>query len=497
MVYLNGLIIVLYVLAATAGVWHALLYKRDSRAAFGWIAVCVFFPLAGPLLYYTLGVNRVESRARFLGGVQNRRRFIDFERGVGPSVIDERNDATLPESNATSGLRRAVQAITGQPLLAGHQLEILHNGEGTYPAMLAAIEQAQDSIVLMTYIFETNATGRRFIDLLGDAVARGVEVRVVIDGMGEKYSFPRASRLLKRVGVQVRRFNPPKLVPPSLPLNLRNHRKIMVVDQRVSFTGGINIGDRHLVDDPTAKKAVADIHFRITGPIVAQFSAVFDESWLQAGGKPRSVAKQGASGKVTPASNQLGDDAGLNAGVGCFCRVITDGPDEDLDRLALVLEAAVSSAKQSIKIMTPYFLPNRALISALRGAALRGVSVQIVLPEKSNLPYVHWATRNMLWELLYYHAEVFYQPPPFAHSKLFLVDDDYALIGSANIDPRSLRLNYELGVEIYDDDTTQTLTRHFKKMVDISRPVSLEEVDGRSLLHRTRDSLCWLFSPYL
>ncbi len=508
MVYLNGLIIVLHVLVATAASWHALLYKRDSRAALGWIAVCVLFPLAGPLLYYMLGINRIESRARLLAGEKARRRFVEFERGSGLSLGGAYADTAPGGPNDKTSLIRAVGAITGQHLVAGHHVDIFYNGEGAYPAMLAAIEQAQDSILLMTYIFETNATGRRFIDALGNAMARGVNVRVVIDGMGEKYSFPRATRLLRRVDVPVCRFNPPKLIPPSLPINMRNHRKIMVVDERISFTGGINIGDRHLVDAPAEKSPVADIHFRITGPIVAQLSSAFNDGWLQAGGTPMAFSELSASSDALGSIDEfdankldvdVSDDGLVSAGAntGCFCRVITDGPGEDLDRLALVIETAVSSAQHSIRIMTPYFLPTRALIAALRSAALRGVSVQIVLPENSNLPYVHWATRNMLWELLYYHVEVFYQPPPFAHSKLFLIDDDYALIGSANIDPRSLRLNYELGVEIYDRETTQTLTSHFKNMVGVARPVTLDEVDGRSLIHRTRDSLCWLFSPYL
>ena len=131
-------------------------------------------------------------------------------------------------------------------------------------------------------------------------------------------------------------------------------------------------------------------------------------------------------------------------------RTITDGPNEDLDRLALILAGAVSSARERVRIMTPYFLPSRGLIGAMQSAALRGVAVDVILPLRNNLPFMDWATRNMLWELLERGIRVFYQPPPFAHSKLFVVDDQYGLIGSPNIDPRSLRLNFELAVEIYD-----------------------------------------------
>ena len=483
----------MHVLAAAAASWHALLYKRDSRAAFGWIGVCILFPLAGSLLYYLLGINRVENKARLLGrsglvgrneafSEQPKRRFVDFERGSGPvpPVCDLGTEQT--------GLMGTSYAVTGLPLLEDNRIRVLFNGEGVYPPMLEAITQATSVIYLSTYIFETNETGRQFIEALGKAVKRGVDVRVMIDGMGEKYSFPRATRLLKRLGVQVCRFNPPTLVPPSGSFNLRNHRKILVVDNRIGFTGGINIGDRHLIANPAIKNPVADIHFSIIGPVVEQLRSAFADSWCQSTGEPLTAIIKDAQSKDLFSASHEGN---------CRCRVITDGPDENLDRLALVLEAAVNSAQRSVSIMTPYFLPSRALIGCIRSAALRGVKVRVVLPGKSNLRYVHWATRNMLWELLYYNVEVYYQPPPFAHSKLFLVDDDYALLGSANIDPRSLRLNYELGLEVYSRQLSEQLLKHFDQVVDASKPVILEEVDSRSLPQRTRDALCWLFSPYL
>ena len=146
--------------------------------------------------------------------------------------------------------------------------------------------------------------------------------------------------------------------------------------------------------------------------------------------------------------------------------------------------------------MTPYFLPPREMIGALQSAALRGVEVNIVLPAHNNLPFVHWATRNMLWELLLYGVNVYYQPPPFAHTKLFVLDDYYTLIGSANLDPRSLRLNFEVVLEIYEEELGQSMSRHVRSTIAESRKVTLSEVDGRPLPERFRDSLCWLFSPY-
>ena len=180
-----------------------------------------------------------------------------------------------------------------------------------------------------------------------------------------------------------------------------------------------------------------------------------------------------------------------------ICRTITDGPGEDLDQLTMLLAATIAQAHHSIYIMTPYFLPPREIISALQAASLRGVAVHLVLPAKNNLPYVHWATRNMLWEVLFQGVRVYYQPAPFVHSKLFVVDDCYSLIGSTNWDPRSLRLNFELQVEVFDRDFAKQMVEHINTAIRNGRPVTLEEVDNRSLPVRLRDSFCWLFSPYL
>ncbi len=179
------------------------------------------------------------------------------------------------------------------------------------------------------------------------------------------------------------------------------------------------------------------------------------------------------------------------------CRAIAEGPNEDFNKLVTILVGAISSARQRVAIVTPYFLPSGEMISALQSAALRGVGVTLILPEKSNLPYMHWATRKMLWEVVGYGVNTYYQPPPFAHTKLFIVDDFYAQVGSANIDSRSLRLNFELNVEVFDRGLVQQLGDYVESTLKRSREVTIEELDGRSLPVRTRDALAWLFSPYL
>ncbi|NNF52268.1 MAG: cardiolipin synthase [Gammaproteobacteria bacterium] len=467
--------IALHVFVAPLTAVHALLYKRDPRSALGWITVCLLFPIFGPFTYYLFGINRVRTRARKLRGRPRRRLLVPFERGERrPEALECAH--RMPEHFRE--VARVSDSVADRPIVEGNAVAILHNGEQAYPPMLEAIAGARERVYLCSYIFETNATGKEFAAALSEATRRGVEVKVIVDALGELYSFPRAASVLKKQGIDVARFLPFRLLPPSIHINLRNHRKVLVVDGEVAFTGGMNIGDRHLLNGPGP--GIRDVHFMLRGPVVSQLEDVFLESWefCRKCQVPRHDRQQQQPGN-TP------------------CRTVTDGPDEDLDKLATILLGAISVARSRILIVTPYFLPSREMIGALQAAAARGIDVTILLPGKSNIPFVHWATRNILWELLMRGVRVYYQDDPFPHTKLFIIDGQYAHIGTANFDPRSLRLNFELIVELFDGEVAGQLEEHVDEEIARSREVPLDEVDQRSLPVRLRDAFFWLFSPYL
>jgi cardiolipin synthase len=474
---LNWAALILIIVVGIATACHALLYKRDPRAALGWMAVCLLFPLLGPALYVLFGVNRVRTRAKKL---KHRWQFFVYAGHERHKDEDAPVLSSLDVPEEVKSIARISDAVTRRPLVGGNRIELLHNGEQVYPAMLETIEHVEHTLFLSTYIFETNETGRRFIDALARAAERGADVRVIIDGVGQWYSIPRAGSLLERKGVRTARFLPPRLMPPELHINLRNHRKIMVADKTIGFIGGMNIGDRHLAERIENPSRVVDAHFRVTGPVVTQIEQVFLEDWGFSTGE-----------HAGPSQSSAGESDSM------VCRVIAEGPNEDLDKLSTIMVGAVSAARQRISIMTPYFLPSREMIAALQSAALRGVGVTILLPAKNNLRFIHWATHKMLWELLEWGIRVFYQPPPFVHTKLFVVDDQYALIGSANIDPRSLRLNFELAVEVFDSPFVGILSEHMQRSREQSMEVSLDDLDSRRFPARLRDALAWLFSPYL
>ena len=443
---------------------HALLYKRRPQSAFGWIAVCFTLPILGPVLYYFFGINRVEARARRLRAGQ-----------------PEPSSPATFIATAPAGFQALGQlglALTNLPLVAGNSIEVLHDGAGAFPAMLEAIRSASRRVWLSTYIFDSGPVGREFVAALGAAVRRGVDVRVLLDGVGEIYSWPRARQLLRREGVRYARFLPPRLLPPAFAVNLRNHRKILVADGHTALTGGINIRERYLPMRGESAPRIHDMHFRLRGPIVAEIEAVFRRDWQFTTGETESV--------------QVFDFKPAGPAI---CRAVSEGPD--MNRLTTLFVGAVANARRRIAVMTPYFLPPRDMIAPLQAAALKGVDVAVILPAENNLPYVHRATRHMLWEIVQRGVKVYYQPGPFVHSKLFYVDEEYAQIGSANLDPRSLRLNFELNVEVYDRSLVAELHDHFTHVRVRSQPVTLEALDGRRLVTKFIDGGAWLFSPYL
>jgi cardiolipin synthase len=472
-----GLAALTLLLSIAASV-HAVLYKRDSRAAVLWIGFIWLAPLVGVVLYFVLGVNRIRRRAILLRGNMERYHTIPQAAPCRPGELIRH---LPPRAQHLNSLAEALEKLVSHPLVPGNRIEVLVNGDEAYPAMLDAIASAQKSIALSTYIFDRDDAGLAFARALGDAVRRGVEVRVLVDATGLRYSWPSILGALRGEGVRYARFLPTFPIWQIVSLNLRSHRKILVVDGKVGFTGGMNLRIGHwLCRKP--RHPVQDLQFRVRGPVVAQVQEVFSDDWLFATGE--SLRGE----RWFPALEQCGT---------VVARSVSDGPDEDLDKLRWAMLAALAAARHSIRVATPYFLPEPSLISALNVAALRGVDVDILLPSKNNLPLVHWASRAHWWQLLERNCRIWVTPPPFDHSKLLIVDDCWSLVGSANWDPRSLRLNFEFNVECYDAELARQLSAWFDGKKSMARQVSLEEVDARGFPTRLRDGVARLFTPFL
>lgn len=457
---------------------HIVLHKQDTRAAIGWIGLNWLVPLVGAALYLILGINRIRRRAEELRS--------DFTHFVAEPSVEP-----VPPGAVTSGaegdydhfnqLARMVNKVVRRPLVPGNLIEPLFNGDQAYPAMLEAIDAAQKTVNLSTYIFDNDTWGKRFADRMGEAVDRGVEVRVLIDAAGLRYSFPSIMRRLKRRGVEAARFLPSIFPPHLMSVNLRNHRKIMVIDGELGFTGGMNIRTAHVIADEQ-KMPTSDLHFRLRGPVVSQLQEVFVDDWYFA------TQKELRGEGFFPPLKTAGDK---------IARGISDGPDEDLDKLPWALLGALTRAERSVRVVTPYFLPDESVVDALNVAAMRGLEVDVIMPAKNNLPYVQWASFGRLRPLLEHEVRVWLTPPPFEHSKLLVVDRFWTLFGSSNWDPRSHRLNFEFDVECYDASFGCQMDDWAQSKLDGARRITLEQYDSRSLFRRLRDGSFRLLQPYL
>jgi cardiolipin synthase len=461
-----------YVTIALVASGHAVLNKRDVRAALGWIAFIWLAPVIGAAAYLVFGVNRIRRRAIALRLPDVRARLPDELRPPAPA---------LPlEAEHLRSLVALGDSVVRRPLVAGNAVTPLAGGERAYAEMCGAIDTAEHSVTLSTFIFDPGRAGDAFVDALARAHARGAKVRVLVDAVGARYRWPPVHRRLRRLGVAAALFLP-RLTPVWLPfVNLRNHRKILVVDGRVGFTGGMNIRDDFLPMEGRAP--FMDLHARVEGPVVEHLQGAFAEDWLFATGETLD------GGTFFPPQRGAGE---------VLARGITDGPDEDFETLRWLLLGALATARERVRIVTPYFLPDAGLITALDVAVMRGVEVDVVLPERGNLPLVQWAQTAQLWQVLERGCRVWLTPPPFDHTKLMVVDGVWSLLGSANWDPRSLRLNFELDVECFDADLAARIEALAEERIARSRPVTLADVDRRSLVVKLRDGFARLLSPYL
>lgn len=447
---------------------HVLLTKRDTAAAAAWIGLAWFAPFFGGVTYFVLGINRVRRRAirlRAPSGARVRR-----HRAVG--------DAS-DQDHRLAPLQLGIARITGRPIESGNRIDILHNGDEAYPAMLAAIAEAQQSIGLSSYIFRADGIGHRFITALAEAQERGVAVRVIVDGIGSGWLLSPAYRALRRAGIPAGRFMHSSMPWRMSFLNLRSHKKILVVDGKIGFTGGVNVADQNLLaEDP--KEPIQDTHFRLEGPIVAQLTYAFVRDWA-------FVAHEELEGQGWyPDLHRHGDT---------IARVVTAGPDEDLEKIEQAVLQAIACSRSSIAVMTPYFLPDQRIITALGLAAMRGVAVDIVLPKKGVHRLLDWAVRANVGPLLENGVRIWRCAPPFRHSKLMVIEDEWSLIGSSNWDMRSFRLNFELNVEAYDKTLAGALGQVMRD--NHCDPLTLDELRARSFLIKMRDAGARLLLPYL
>lgn len=459
---------------------HVLRTKDDVRSAITWVGLIWLAPMLGLLAYFLFGINRIRRRAR----------HVRKRRGMAPKA-DEMLDPEGPQlDEAVPGAQnrwrthsRLAGRVSGQALTTGNKVTPLEGGRQAFDAMVAAIDNAERTIALTTYIFQADQVGRRFVSALARAHDRGVEVRVLVDAVGNLYGLKPVSNLLRRRGVPVASFNPARLSWRLAFFNLRTHRKLLIVDGKVGFAGGMNIRKHHL-EYADGKPRVRDTHFHLAGPVVAQMTEAFADDWLFSSGEALNRGLWILP--ITP--SEIG---------GVAARAVPDGPDEPHHRTSMILESALASARKRVQIVTPYFLPEQALMDALKQAALKGVEVQVMVPEKNNLPLFSLPAISGARPLVETGCKFYLTKPPFDHTKLMIIDDAWVFFGSSNWDARSLRLNFEFNIECYDTALARAMTDWISPRLASATPMTVSDFRNRPVGKRIAGRLLWLASPYL
>lgn len=480
--YWPHILAVISIAMGAAAAIHAAMTKEEVRAAIGWVGVIILSPIVGALLYAIAGINRIRRASLSL------QRAALFEKGEsdGLSAFIAEPDILISQfGRRFAALQTLGDRVTRYPLTTGNTIDMLDSGDEAYAAMKAAIDRARRSVLLETYIFDRDEIGLRMADALIVAVKRGVEVRVLIDAVGARYSVPSIIGYLHEGGVTVDVFNGNVIMGLRLPYaNLRTHRKILLVDGNIAFTGGMNIR-KGFTNEFAGNACAHDTHFCVTGPAVADLFDVAAEDWRFT----TTELLRGDAWGIEPSERQAGDPVVM--------RVVSSGPDRSVETNHKMLMGAFSVARSTIRVMSPYFLPDRELISALVTAARRGVEVDIVVPAANNLLMVDRAMTAQFDQMVKNYCRIWRAAGPFNHSKLLTVDGVWAYVGSSNIDPRSLRLNFEVDMEVMNEGFAGEIDARIEDAIKSATPVTLHSLRTRPFVIRLLEKIVWLGSPYL
>jgi len=467
-----------FAVVALALIPLVVLRRKEPSSTIAWILTLIFLPVVGAILFLLFGRDRVRWPAK-------RKRQADaFMR----SILRERTQAARDPSFADGQLTELEKQIfqvgsllTGAGATVGNSIEVLTRGNAVYEALGAAIDGAQHHVNAEFYLIRNDGTGAWFRDKLVRAAERGVEVRLLCDAYGCLAIGGAWRRPLRRAGAKVGIFLPMRSLFLQ-PVNLRNHRKIVVVDGKVAFSGGVNIGDEYR----GAMRGIGlwrDTHFRMEGPAAQALQRVFFQDWFFATGEGVDPATFFPPG-LPPAG-----DASV--------AIVPSGPDTRTEAIHRLFFAAIAGARERVYITTPYFVPDAPMVVALQVAAMRGVDVKLILPSRSNHRVTFHAGRSFYTELLEAGVQIYEYQPGMIHSKTMVVDRRIVFLGSANMDMRSFRLNFEVHALIHDAPTAGELEACFAEDLSQTLAVNLATWRTRRRRYRVAEGAGRFVSPLL
>jgi cardiolipin synthase len=455
-----------------------LMTKKDASGAVAWSLVIILVPLMGAVLFWVFGYTHVNRPLRRVRRQRSAYRAQHPPRTQSASRGEEEED----EHPATySNLGQVARRVHAFPITPGNSVALYHDTQEAFTALLDAIREARHHIHLEFFIVRSDITTDALVAVLAHKVREGVEVRLLYDAMGSVNLKSRSLRPLLDAGGTARAFLPLNPLRSRIQVNLRNHRKIAVVDGRVGFTGGMNIGDEYLGKDDYFGYW-RDSFLRVAGPAVAGLQRVFAEDWDFACREPLN------GDAYFPELPATGD---------AVVQVVESGPDQEIKSIREIYFAAILSAQKRLWIASPYFVPDSGILDALRLARYRGVDVRLLTVLKPDHYLAYFAARYYMTEMLEVGVQIFQYKRGMMHAKLMMVDGQWAMVGSANLDNRSLHLSFEAGCALYTPALVAELEEQFERDLKDSVRLEAKVFARRSYVSRLTENACRLLSPLL
>lgn len=475
--YIVGTIFTFNILLGSAIVF---LERRDASSTWAWIMVLMFIPIAGFILYLIFG-RKLSRKRIFTWDTKSR---LGVKKMV-QSQINALENGSFAFHNESLRIYKDLVYLhlrnDDAIITQNNEVEIFTDGQKKFHALLGDIDNAEDHIHLLYYIVRDDKLGDRIIDALIRKAKQGVQVRFLYDDMGSRKLSRKAIKRMRRAGVEAEAFFPSFIPKINLKINYRNHRKLAIIDGKVGYIGGFNIGDEYLGFDPRFGYW-RDTHLRLYGDAVRTMQTRFILDWNQA-----------SRHDIYYADRYFAAEPAGDTGV----QIVSSGPDSEWEQIKNGYIKMISSAKKYVYIQTPYFIPDGSLSDALKIAVLSGVDVRIMIPNKPDHPFVYWATYSNVGELLKAGASIYIYQNGFLHAKTIVVDGQIASVGTANIDVRSFQLNFEVNAFLYSDKVAGELTERFLEDINKSTQMSYQLYKKRSRWIKFKEAIARLLSPVL
>nr|WP_114569853.1 cardiolipin synthase [Exiguobacterium flavidum] len=477
-VYMVGWLSIAIILVVLSVFVIILLENRDPQRTLVWALVMMALPIVGIFVYFIFGQNYRRKKMFSLKAMLDEESYLKYR-----TQFDHSSEEKVFPDNRFDKVLRLTESISRLPISYNTHTRVLTNGDEKFPILLESIRQATRHIHLEYYIVRDDALSRELQQLLIRKASEGVEVRFLYDAVGCFSTARSFFDEMREAGIEVTAFFPVFLPFISNKSNYRNHRKIVIIDGTVAFTGGINVGDEYV-----GKNMVfgfwRDTHLLVRGEAVSELQLIFLQDWYYMTGErlftpyymePLEVVEEATGG----------------------VQIIASGPDEAQETMKSLYFGLITAARSSVYIASPYLIPDEDLMTALKTSAMSGIDVRILLPSFPDHKIVFYASRSYFEDLLRAGVKIYEYEKGFLHSKIIVVDDEIATIGTANMDLRSFHLNFEVNAFLYGTNSVQELTRDFYEDFNFSRQVHLSHFTGRGFVRRLTESTARLFSPLL